>query len=332
MQSNHTGNENAFASKSRREIRKMTPDALNRYFRGKRRYRYENHIALNDRRVLPDFVRKWMIRGILMADRAFSRRKVQMVSDRHTDNGHVHIYAATHVGPGDVETVLSVINQNASLLQGDVGKGYCNFTGALLDLNGRICFDTGYQYQEYLKDRSAVHDGIPEDVVSEIDDIIADRHIAEAACIERLNQGGNLLIFPEGAYNVSRKPLMPLFNGVVRMAIKSEREVDVIPIALVRRKRGHLFQVMIGENISLDEAADSDVVHFTEHLTDTLQNMLSDLGKDEEMDDDAYFAHLTDIFEKPIDEYTLDVALRSCRFNPDDRDQAVIQRALKKAQ
>jgi hypothetical protein len=53
-------------------------------------------------------------------------------------SGKCHFYAATHVGPGDIETILSVIDENAFLLQGDVGEGYRNFGGAFLDFNGRI--------------------------------------------------------------------------------------------------------------------------------------------------------------------------------------------------
>lgn len=329
MQTSQTANKIAFDHKSRSQILKMSPSSLNCYFRQKRRYLYENHMPLNNRKVLPASVRKVLIKGILRMDQIFSRRKIEVVSDRHTDNNHVHIFAATHVGPGDVETVLSVIDKNAYLLQGDVGKGYCNFSGALLDFNGRICFDTGYQYQDYMKDRTAALDDIPEVVSKEISDIVLDRHIAETACIESINQGNNLLIFPEGAYNVSRNPLMPLFNGAIRMAIKSNRDVDIIPIALVRQKGGHLFQVMIGENICFDGADESNVPFFTKQLENKLRSMLSDLGRSEDMDDKTYFTHLTDIFEKPIDDYTLDVALQSCKFNPDAKDMEVIRKAVK---
>jgi hypothetical protein len=58
--------------------------------------------------------------------------------------------------------------------------------------------------------------------------------------------------------------------------------------------------------------------------------MLSDLGREKDLDDDTYLEHLTDVFNKPIDGYTLDVALHGCRFEPDAKDRKVIRRVLEK--
>ena len=59
----------------------------------------------------------------------------------------------------------------------------------------------------------------------------ADRKIAYYRAIELLNNGGNLLIYPEGAWNVSpNEVVMKIFTGTVRMA--KETGVEIIPIGV----------------------------------------------------------------------------------------------------
>ena len=58
-----------------------------------------------------------------------------------------------------------------------------------------------------------------------------DRHIAKELAIRTLKQGGNILIWPEGAWNITENEVvMKLYTGTVEMAIRSG--ADIIPIAI----------------------------------------------------------------------------------------------------
>ena len=77
-----------------------------------------------------------------------------------------------------------------------------------------------------------------------------DRKIAYIRSIELLNNGGNLLIYPEGAWNVSPNEIvMKTFTGTVRMA--KETGVEIIPIGV--EQYGKTFYFNIGENYRIDK-------------------------------------------------------------------------------
>lgn len=63
--------------------------------------------------------------------------------------------------------------------------------------------------------------------------------IAKERGIQLLRQGGNLLIFPEGAWYVTENQIvMRLFEGAADMAIQSK--ADIIPIAIDQKEKNFL--------------------------------------------------------------------------------------------
>ena len=91
-----------------------------------------------------------------------------------------------------------------------------------------------------------------------------DRKIATKRSIEVLNNGGNLLIYPEGAWNITPNlPVMKLYDGTASMAL--ETGADIIPIGIEQYNND--FFVSIGENIVTRELTGIKVKELTLLLT-----------------------------------------------------------------
>lgn len=88
--------------------------------------------------------------------------------------------------------------------------------------------------------------------------------------IKVLKKHGNILIFPEGTWNITEnKPVMNLYTGAAEMAIESG--ADIIPLAVERY--GDTWFINIGENIS-SEKYDPDMKR---ELTDDLRDAMATL-------------------------------------------------------
>lgn len=144
---------------------------------------------------------------------------VTVIGDARIPTGRPRIYAATHIGWDDIEMILSTIGDHAYLFWGSPKDNYKNIVGVLLGLNGTIICETLHK---------------------------EDRHISKETSVRWLSQGGNLLIFPEGAWNVQENPpVMPLYTGTAEMALRSGAEI--IPLAI--EQYGRDFVINIGQNL-----------------------------------------------------------------------------------
>lgn len=130
---------------------------------------------------------------------------------------------------------------------GDPGSVYKNFDGVVLWLNGAIFVDTAYK---------------------------EDRHIGKENCVKLLEHGGSLLIFPEGAWNISENLIvMSLFSGTAEMAIRTGAEI--VPIAI--EQYGKHYYANIGKNLSSAGYALNEKQELTEHLRDALCTLKWDI-------------------------------------------------------
>ena len=97
-----------------------------------------------------------------------------------------------------------------------------------------------------------------------------DRKIAKERAIELLKNKGNLLIFPEGAWNLSPNlPVMKLFSGTVKMAL--ETGAEIVPIAIEQYEKR--FYVNIGENIKITDRGATSVQYYNEKLRDAMATL-----------------------------------------------------------
>lgn len=211
---------------------------LERYYRERRKARFENNEPFGGVR-LRKALHPVLVCGMKLLH-LLGREKVTILRDQRRPTGRPLIYAATHIGWDDIEMILSTIGDHAYLFLGDPRDSYRNMDGFLLDLNGVIICDT---------------------------DNKTDRFIGKETCVKWLTQGGNLLIFPEGAWNITESlPVMPLYTGTVEMAIRSG--ADIVPLAI--ECYGKNYTINIGQNISSSGWKLEQKHDLTEELRDAI--------------------------------------------------------------
>ena len=224
------------------EKRKMAIEKLVEYYAEYRIYCYNRGDKLRGIEL-----RKKMhpiINFILKVDQIFSRESNIVISDKSYKDPNVSkIYACTHIGGNDIQRTFQIIKEPAYLMLGDPGILYKMPIYQGLKLNGVIPLET--------KNRT-------------------DRKIAYSRSIELLTNGGNLLIYPEGAWNVSPNVIvMKTFNGTVRMA--KETGVDIIPIAV--EQYGKSFYFNVGENYQIDKDTTKTDAELNLELRDKLATL-----------------------------------------------------------
>ena len=232
---------NNFEYKNFMAKRKMTLDEITKYYLSLRKYEYESGVTLTD----PKYREKihFILYSLIKLSRILSGEKIVVVDDKHHQTTNPVIFASTHVGGDDVQIAFEAIKERAYLFLGDPNDIYQRIEGLLLYLNGVICLET--------RDKD-------------------DRKIAYNRAIELLKMKKNLLIFPEGAWNVSANlPVMKLFNGTTRMAL--ETGAEIVPLALEQYDK--TFYVNIGENLSFSNSSSISVSDYTSILRNALATL-----------------------------------------------------------
>ena len=163
------------------------------------------------------------------------------------------IFACTHIGGNDIQRTLQVIKEPAYLMLGDPGILYKKLIYQGLKLNGVIPLETKNKI---------------------------DRKVAYNRSIELLNRGCNLLIYPEGAWNVSPNELvMKTFVGTVRMA--KETGVQIVPIAV--EQYGKNFYFNIGKNYGIAKDSNKTEKELNNDLRDKLVTLKWQILETQEM-------------------------------------------------
>ncbi len=231
----------SFDKKNILELRKMTMDEIKEYYLALRKYEYENNVPLKNIEIRKKIHKLLLL--LIKIDRILSKEKLLVIADRRVESDKPKIYACTHIGGNDIQRAFEAIREHAYLFLGDPKEAYIDFTGVILNLNGSICLET---------------------------DNKEDRSIAYHRSVELLKKGGNLLIFPEGAWNLTPNlPALKLFPGVVRMA--NETGADIIPIAI--EQYDNTFYVNIGENIKNDSIINTEVSETNKRLRDIMATL-----------------------------------------------------------
>lgn len=222
--------------------RKLAIEELVLYNAELRKYNYRNGEKLKGIELRKKI--HFLVNLILKIDQILSKENIIIVSDKHTGNlDKPKIYACTHIGGNDIQRAFQVIKQPAYLMLGDPGILYRMPIYQGLKLNGVIPLETS--------DRE-------------------DRKIAYQKSIELLQNGGNLLIYPEGAWNVTPNSIvMKTFTGTVRLAM--ETGVEIIPIGIEQYDNNFYFN--IGENYSIPANSSKSVSYYNEELRDKLATL-----------------------------------------------------------
>lgn len=219
----------------------LTQDELDLYYIAKRKRYYEKHGAIPRFIKLHNFLH-WLLVPCIILLRKLNGIKLSIVCDERIKTNKPLVYACTHIGGVDIETAFEAIKKPCWLFLGDPREVYKNIDGFMLGLNGVICLDS--------KDKE-------------------DRQIAKETAIGLLQNGGSLMIFPEGAWNISvNQPVMGLFCGTADIAIQSKAQI--VPVAL--ECYGKHMYVAIGRNIEVANVWD-DKWKLTGHLRDALATL-----------------------------------------------------------
>jgi len=231
----------SFEKKSYLETLKMTREEYGEYRRLLREYEFntsEMIKGLSSKQAIHPY-----LACLLKASRVLSGQKLNIISDKSTPTDKPKIYACTHIGKNDIETAFEVIKEHSYLMLGDPTPVYRTFDGLILELNGVINAEL---------------------------DSKSDRNIAKETSIQLLKQGGNLLIFPEGAWNVTENEIvMRLFNGTTDIATKTG--AVIIPVAL--EHYNNTFYANVGNNIDYSNSDSIDLTSLSLELRDTLATL-----------------------------------------------------------
>ena len=205
------------------------------YCREKRLERYAKYGGRIRPLRLHSFAHKILV-PLMKASLYLDGKRLTVLRDDRKKTKRPVIFCPTHIGGVDIEMSFLAIRTPCWILMGDPRELYKGLDGMMLQMNGWIPMD------------------VP---------IKEDRAAAKAQMTALLETGGNLLLFPEGAQNVSANALLsPLYAGAVELAITCGAEI--VPIAIGRDGENYYF--ILGENISYDGCDYADRYRLTEEL------------------------------------------------------------------
>lgn len=227
-----------FTKKNLLKLRKLSIEELSKYYMEKRKWEYENKIPMKNIK-LRNKIHSLLVL-IIKIDRLLAKEGLEVINDDRINTDNPKIYACTHIGGNDIQRTFEAIKEPAYLFLGDPKGVYRDAAGVLLFLNGMIPLETNNKI---------------------------DRKIAKERSVELLKKGGNLLIYPEGAWNITNNlPVMKLYDGTSKIA--QETGADIIPMAIEQYDKD--FIVSIGKNIEMKKVAGITTKDLTTLLRDKM--------------------------------------------------------------
>lgn len=204
---------------SEEELAKRTEVFLELYYKLRRKSEnsFFGKLSLKQRQRLHKFVLL-----VYIIKNKFEGFTHEVLADKRTPSDRPVIFAVTHVGKFDIEVVSEAIQEHYYLLSGDFEHLQGIIDAPFLSLNGVIYFN---------------------------EKVKSDRQSATKRMIDLLKQGGNLMYFPEGTWNLKPNlPMLPCFWGIVDIA----KEGDAIIVPVACEQYGKHFKVNIGENFDMN--------------------------------------------------------------------------------
>lgn len=204
----------------------LKKEDLQEYYKKKREYQYNNNKHLKGK-FIRDVLHPVLLGLMSFARKYINKQTLEIINDRREKeeiekNDKPVIYAITHVGMYDIQIVSEAIKDHQYTFLGDPETMYRTGDGFIMNLNGVVYCDT---------------------------DDKTDRNIAKRTSIDALNKGINLMIYPEGVWNLSPNLLtLPLFPGIIDIAL--ETECNIIPVAI--EQYDSEFIVNIGKSIDVN--------------------------------------------------------------------------------
>lgn len=231
-----------------------------------------------------------LVNGIIWLSCTLSGLKLTVIGDHRSKTDKPVIYACTHIGRYDVEMAQLIADAPNYIFFGDPGEVYKRPDAIILFLRGTLYADTAYR---------------------------DDCHIGKENAVRLLNQGGDLLIYPEGAWNITENQVvMPLYSGTAEIAIRTGAEI--VPIAI--EQYGKHYYANVGENISSAGYELPQKQQLTDILRDTLCTLKWEIWEQfpvtsrASLPEDAAEQYLAGIMSQSENGYTVEEIIRT-RFH-----------------
>ena len=201
----------------------------------------------------------------------------EILNDKHIETKRAVIYAVTHIGKFDVEIISEAIRKHYYLLSGDYEHLQGIIDEKFLMINGVFFFN------ESIKE---------------------DRKKVSERMIGHLQAGGNIMYFPEGAWNLSPNlPVLPCYWGIVDVARKGN--AIIVPIAA--DQYGKHFKINIGSDIDMSEYGNSaeEKTRAINDLRDTLATLKWEIWETEhEKRENVDASYWDNYIRKRLEEWT----------------------------
>ena len=175
-----------------------------------------------------------MLHPLLLAIIKYRNRQagfeIKKLYDKRTETDKPKIFALTHIGKFDIEVASEIVKDHYYLLSGDFENMYGTVEEKFLGLNGVV----------YVRE-----------------DDKSDRKLSKEKMINTLKNGGNMMYFPEGTWNLTPNlPVLQCPYGIIEVAQKSGAEI--IPIGI--EQYGNKFIAAVGKNFDVSKYGEDEKV------------------------------------------------------------------------
>ena len=152
-----------------------------------------------------------------------------LLYDKRKKTNKPIIFAITHIGKFDIEVATETVKDHYYLLSGDYENMRGTIEEVFLGLNGVV----------YIRE-----------------DDKADRALSKEKMINVLRQGGNMMYFPEGTWNLTTNlPVLPCPFGIIEVAMRSN--AIILPIGIQQYDKD--FYIAVGENFDVSQYSNNSV-------------------------------------------------------------------------
>lgn len=210
------------------------------------RYKIKKKQILNSKKKLPNTVGKKFFhnffRRCLWIQRKVNGFTVELLNDIEIPKDNSVIFAVTHIGKWDFEIVSEQIREQFFVVAADYIHMHVNVKGVLLNLNGIVYVD-----EQDKEDRAAT----------------------KKLMTKYLKSGKNIMVFPEGTWNLSENEIIwDIAYGTAEAAINAN--ASIVPIAVEQYDR-HF--VICGGNVINPEELHMEKDSLTRMLRDELATL-----------------------------------------------------------
>lgn len=201
---------------------------------------------------------------------------IRTIYDRRGTVSGSKIFCVTHIGKHDVEAVSEVIKDHWYLLSGDFENMKGTVEEKFLGLNGVV----------YIRE-----------------DDKADRKLSKEKMIQILKNGGNMLYFPEGTWNLSPNlPVLQCTYGIIDVAMRFG--AMIIPIGI--KQYDKLFISAVGEPFDVSVYHESEKTDAISDLRGILAGLKMDIwvNAPQKYKETVHKEEFDNIINKKISEWT----------------------------